>query len=386
MAGEEERDCMKQGRERGYFDYSLLFIIIFLVSFGLVMLYSTMSYEAQMSNMTTTQSLKNHIIGIVLGFIMMYIASLIPINWWKRLAWYAYAAAILLLLLLLTPLGRSSHGATRWLYFGSISFQPAEIAKVATILVMARLIAKVPRSMKKISTMIKLIAVILPLVLIIYIMTKNLSSAIIVFGIAVVMIFVATPRYDIFVALGGTVAAAVFLIVKNIDAIVEKSDSFRFGRILAWLHPEDFAQGTGFQTLQSLYAIGRGGIFGKGLGNSIQKLNFLPEAQNDMIFAVICEELGLFGAVCVIIMFLFLLWRFVVIANYAPDLFSSMLVVGIMAHIAIQVILNIAVVTNTMPNTGITLPFISYGGTSVMVLLAEMGIALGVSRKVKNEI
>lgn len=377
---------MKRGRERGYFDYSLLFIIIFLVSFGLVMLYSTMAYEAQMSNITTTQSLKNHIIGIMLGLVLMYIASLVPVNWWKGLAWYAYAVSILALLLLLTPLGRSSHGATRWLYIGSISFQPAEIAKVATILVMARLISKVPRSMRKISTMIKLIAVILPLVLIIYKMTKNLSSAVIVFGIAVVMIFVATPRYDIFIIFGGIVAAVVFLIVSNIDAIVEMSDSFRFERILAWRHPEDYAQGTGFQTLQGLYAIGRGGIFGKGLGNSIQKLSFLPEAQNDMIFAVICEELGLFGAICVIIMFLFMLWRFAVIANYAPDLFSSMLVIGIMAHIAIQVILNVAVVTNTMPNTGITLPFISYGGTSVMVLLAEMGIALGVSRKVKNEI
>lgn len=377
---------MKQRKERGYYDYSLLFIIIFLVSFGLVMLYSTMSYKAQMNHISTTQSLKNHIIGIALGFVMMYITSLVPISWWKGLAWYAYAVSVLLLLLLLTPLGRSSHGATRWLYIGSLSFQPAEIAKVATILVIARLISKVPRSMRKLSTMVKLICVVLPLVLMIYLMTKNLSSAIIVFGIAVVMIFVATPRYDIFIALGGIVGTAVFLIVRNIDAIVAASDSFRFNRVLAWLNPENFAQEAGFQTLQSLYAIGRGGIFGKGLGNSIQKLNFLPEAQNDMIFAVICEELGLFGAICVIIMFLFMLWRFAIIANYAPDLFSSMLVIGIMAHIAIQVILNIAVVTNTMPNTGITLPFISYGGTSVMVLLGEMGIALGVSRKVKNEI
>ena len=377
---------MKQRRERGYYDYSLLFIIVFLVAFGLVMLYSTMSYEAQMSNISTTQSLKNHIMGIAIGFVMMYIASLVPIHWWKALAWYAYAAAILMLLLLLTPLGRSSHGATRWLYIGSLSFQPAEIAKVATILVMAKLIAKVPRSMRKIITMIKLICVILPLVLMIYLMTRNLSSAIIVFGIAVVMIFVATPRYDIFIAFGGVVGIAVFLVIKNIDAIVEASDSFRFERVLAWLNPENFAQGKGFQTLQSLYAIGRGGIFGKGLGNSIQKLSFLPEAQNDMIFAVICEELGLFGAVCVIIMFLFMLWRFAIIANYAPDLYSSMLAVGIMAHIEIQVILKIADVTNKMPNTGITLPFISYGGTSIMVLLAEMGIALGVSRKVKNEI
>lgn len=377
---------MKQRRERGYYDYSLLFIIIFLVAFGLVMLYSTMSYEAQMNHISTTQSLKNHIIGIGLGFVMMYIASLVPVNLWKGLAWYVYAASVILLLLLLTPLGKSSHGATRWLQVGSVSFQPAEIAKVATILVMARLISKVPRSMRKLSTMIKLVCVVLPLVLMIYKMTKNLSSAIIVFGIAVVMIFVATPRYDIFIIFGGIVGVVLFLIIKNINAIVEASDNFRFERIMAWLNPENFAQGKGFQTLQSLYAIGRGGIFGKGLGNSIQKLSFLPEAQNDMIFAVICEELGLFGAVCVIIMFLFMLWRFAIIANYAPDLFSSMAVIGIMAHIAIQVILNIAVVTNTMPNTGITLPFISYGGTSIMVLLGEMGIALGVSRKVKNEI
>ncbi len=327
FAGNERRavlGCMKQRRERGYYDYSLLFIIVFLVAFGLVMLYSTMSYEAQMNHISTTQSLKNHIIGIVLGFVLMYFVSFVPIAWWKGLAWYAYLVSILLLLLLLTPLGRSSHGATRWLYIGSLSFQPAEIAKVATILVMAKLISQVPRSMRKIFTMIKLVCVILPLVLMIYIMTKNLSSAIIVFGIAVVMIFVATPRYDIFIAFGGVVGALVFLIIKNIDAIVAASDSFRFGRVLAWLHPEDFAQGKGFQTLQSLYAIGRGGIFGKGLGNSIQKLSFLPEAQNDMIFAVICEELGLFGAVCVIIMFLFMLWRFAIIANYAPDLFSSM--------------------------------------------------------------
>jgi cell division protein FtsW len=159
--------------------------------------------------------------------------------------------------------------------------------------------------------------------------------------------------------------------------------NFRFGRIATWLNPESDATGTGFQTLQGLYAIGSGGIWGKGLGQSMQKLNFLPEAQNDMIFSIICEELGLFGAVAVIIMFIMLLWRMMVIANNAPDLFGAMLVVGVMGHIAIQAILNIAVVTNSIPNTGISLPFISYGGSSVMFLLIEIGLVLSVARRIQ---
>ena len=145
-----------------------------------------------------------------------------------------------------------------------------------------------------------------------------------------------------------------------------------------WLHPEDFDKG--YQTLQGLYAIGSGGLFGKGLGESIQKLGFVPEAQNDMIFSIICEELGLFGAICVILMYIMLLWRLLLIATNAKDMFGSYLVIGIMIHIALQVILNIAVVTNSMPNTGVTLPFISYGGTSIMFLIAEMGVALSVSK------
>ena len=145
-----------------------------------------------------------------------------------------------------------------------------------------------------------------------------------------------------------------------------------------WLHPEDYEKG--YQTLQGLYAIGSGGLFGKGLGESIQKLGFVPEAQNDMIFSIICEELGLFGAICVILMYIMLLWRLLLIATNAKDMFGSYLVIGIMIHIALQVILNIAVVTNSMPNTGVTLPFISYGGTSIMFLIAEMGVALSVSK------
>ena len=160
---------------------------------------------------------------------------------------------------------------------------------------------------------------------------------------------------------------------------------YQYRRIEAWLNPELDPEGKSFQVLQGLYAIGSGGLFGQGLGQSIQKLSFLPEPQNDMIFAVICEELGLFGAVAVIFMFLFMLYRFLVIAGNAPDLFGAMLVTGVLAHIAIQVVLNIAVVTNVIPNTGITLPFISYGGTSVLFLMIEMGMVLSVSNQIRLE-
>ena len=198
------------------------------------------------------------------------------------------------------------------------------------------------------------------------------------------MIFVATPDYKRFVIMG---LVALVLIISIVWAIFNTSIvevlGFRGGRILAWRDPEAYAQDKGFQTLQALYAIGSGGIWGKGLGQSMQKLDFIPEAQNDMIFSIICEELGLFGAIAIILMFIMLLWRMMIVANNAPDLFGALLVVGVMGHIAIQVILNIAVVTNTIPNTGISLPFISYGGSSVLFLMMEIGLVLSVARRIQ---
>ena len=376
---------MKQAKKRNYYDYSLFFIIIFLLCFGVIMLYSKTSYQAKMQGQTTTQYLKSHLLGIGIGLTAMIMISKIDYHFWERFAWIGYVVALVLILLVLSPLGKNSNGATRWLRIGSLTFQPAEFAKIAIILLMAHLIKISIKSINKIWTMVKLVGITFPVVAMIKIITNNLSSAIIILGIAVVMIFIATPRYDIFVLGGGVGVGVLAIFLLNVEKIMNIGDNFRMGRVIAWLHPEEDPLGKGFQVLQSLYAIGSGGMFGKGLGNSIQKLNFLPEPQNDMIFAIICEELGLFGAVCVILMFVFMLWRFMVIANNAPDLFGTMLVIGIMAHIAIQVILNIAVVTNSMPNTGITLPFISYGGTSAMCLLAEMGLALGVSRKIKVE-
>ena len=216
---------------------------------------------------------------------------------------------------------------------------------------------------------------------------NNLSSGVIILGIAVVMLFVACKRYAIFLC-SGVGAFALIFTAQFWEPFLEKMNilhAYQMKRIHVWLDPTQYAQEGGYQVLQGLYAIGSGGLFGKGLGESIQKLGFVPEAQNDMIFSIICEELGLFGAVSVILIFMFMIYRCMVIANNAPDLFGAMLVVGVMAHIAIQVILNIAVVTNTIPNTGITLPFISYGGTSVLFLMIEMGLVLSVSNQIKLE-
>ena len=373
----------KQNGSRGFYDYSLVIIICFLVCFGMIMLYSTVSYTAQLQNITATEYLKNQIIATVLGFIAMFAISFMDYHKFARFAVLGYLASYVLIFLVLTPLGITVNGATRWLGVGSFSFQPAEFVKIAVILFLAYIINKWNKKIVKLRYVFAVLMLIAPISVLLWQITDNLSTALIVAGIAVVVVFIASPDYKFFVSMGIIVIGVVLFIVFKIDWLISLSESFRLERIQAWLNPEDYASGTGFQTLQSLYAIGSGSFFGKGLGNSIQKLNFLPEPQNDMIFAIICEELGLFGAVCVILMFLFMIWRFMVIANNAPDLFGTLLVVGVMGHIAIQVILNIAVVTNTIPNTGITLPFISYGGTSAAFLLAEMGLALSVSRQIK---
>ena len=204
--------------------------------------------------------------------------------------------------------------------------------------------------------------------------TNNLSTAIIILGIGVMSIFVSHPRYLPFVGMGG--AGIAFI------AIFLSMESYRLERLAVWRDPEAYEKG--FQTIQGLYAIGSGGLFGRGLGSSMQKLGFVPEAQNDMIFSIICEELGLVGALILMGAFGLLLWRLMVLSIHAPDLLGSLICGGIMGHMAMQVILNIAVVTNTIPNTGITLPFISYGGTSVLFLMAEMGLALSVGRQEKG--
>lgn len=381
-----DRKRRKKEQTEYFFDYSLLFIVLFLMGFGLVMIYSASSYEAQQDFGSGTYYLRKQLIADILGLVVMMIMANFPYRFWQRFTTLAYFASLFLIFLVKTPLGVESHGARRWVGIPGTGFnlQPAEVAKVCMILFLANMVCLMGKKLRTTKGLVVLIALSLPHSLAVWRITENLSSAIIILGIAMLMIFVATPDYKRFVIMGAVGLTAVIIIVWTIfnTTVIEKL-SWRSERILAWRDPEAFAQGKGFQTLQALYAIGSGGIWGKGLGQSMQKLDFIPEAQNDMIFSIICEELGLFGAIAIILMFIMLLWRMMIVANNAPDLFGALLVVGVMGHIAIQVILNIAVVTNTIPNTGISLPFISYGGSSVLFLMMEIGLVLSVARRIQ---
>ena len=376
----------KRKREQSeyFFDYSLLFIVLFLLGFGLIMIYSASSYEAFSDFGDAAYYLKKQAIAIVVGLLAMIFVANVPYHFWERFAMLGYLVSVGLILLVRTPLGIEANGARRWIRIPGVGFQvqPAEVAKLCMILFLAVMVCKMGKSVRTMKGFFIMMAVPLPIVLLIWKVTNNMSSALIVLMISVLMVFVASPDYKKFVIMGliGVSAAALLVFyVANADAL----EGFRFHRIQVWLHPESDSQGVGFQTLQGLYAIGSGGIWGNGLGRSMQKLNFLPEAQNDMIFSIICEELGLFGAIAIILMFVMLIWRMMIIANNAPDLFGAMLVVGVIGHIAIQALLNIAVVTNSIPNTGISLPFISYGGSSVMFLLIEIGLVLSVAKRIQ---
>jgi len=367
----------KKEKAISYFDYNLLFLVVFLVCFGLVMLYSSSSYLCANSakyGYDGAYYLKLQLRNYIIGTIGMIFFIAVPYKNWKRFGWLAYFVSLILCVLVIF-IGSESHGQARWIYIGPIGFQPSEVAKVGVIVFLAMLLEKIPKQLKSWKNLAKVFAMLLPIIAVVA--YNNLSTAIIIMAIAVCMLFVASPKYIHFLAVG--VVGAVFAVIFILTA------GYRVTRIEAWLHPETADPNSVYQTLQGLYAIGSGGLFGKGLGESLQKLGNVPESQNDMIFTIICEELGLFGAVCVIMLFMLILWRMMVISNNAPDLFGSLLVVGVMSHIAIQVILNIAVVTNSIPNTGVILPFISYGGTSILILMCEIGLVLGVSRSIRLE-
>ena len=368
-----------------YYDYSLLAILICLICFGLVMLFSTSSYRALIDYGDSMHFFKKQLFFTVVGFVGMYIVSKIPYRWYYKRAKAIYFLSLFLMALVQTPLGKTVNGARRWLRLPmGLTLQPAEIAKIAVILFIPMMICQMGKQIKPLAGIIKVLVWGLTSSACVFFLTDNLSTAIIVAGIVCILIFVSHPKTAPFI---GVAAAGMALIIAGVSIIsmtMTTSDNFRLQRIISWLNPEAYASDQSFQTLQGLYAIGSGGFFGKGLGNSVQKM-MIPEVQNDMILSVICEELGVCGAIVILVLFGMMIYRLVFIAQNAPDLYGSLIVTGIMAHISLQVILNIAVVTNTIPNTGITLPFFSYGGTSVLFLLAEMGIALGVSSKIQIE-
>ncbi len=365
-------------------DYSLLFIILFLLAFGLVMLYSTSSYEAAMSrdsNYDGAYYLKRQLIFTILGLLVMFVTSRINYRVWKKASVIAYLISLFLVVLII-PFGTEVNGAKRWLYFGPVSVQPAEIVKIATIMIVSAFLTKKGTTVDEPRNILQLMGITAVPALMLLIITKNLSSALIVCFIAVAMFFVCSRKKKIFILGNCGVAAAVALVIFLVNQYPDLFyGNYRFRRIMAWLDPESYAGDIAFQTVQALYAIGSGGVFGKGLGQSMQKLGYLPEAQNDMIFSIVCEELGLFGAACIMSMFLLLIWRFMNIAVNTYDRFGMLLVTGVMTHIAVQVLLNIGVVTNSIPNTGVTLPFVSYGGSAAVMLLFEVGIVLSVERR-----
>ena len=374
----------KKEHSIAYFDYSLLAILICLICFGLVMLYSTSSYSAMMKqNGDSLFYFKRQVLFCIVGLIGMWIVSRIDFHWYFERSKFFYFISIFMMFLVKTPLGKEVNGAKRWikLPFGQ-QLQPAEIAKIAIILFIPALICTMGREIKTLEGIVKVLAWGAFSAAVVFIITENLSTAIIVMGITCIMIFVVHPKTRIFIIIAVGIILIGIVGARVLGMAMETSGNFRLRRILVWLNPEKYASEGGYQIMQALYAIGSGGFFGKGLGNSAQKM-IIPEVQNDMILSIICEELGVFGAIMVLILFGMLLYRLLFIAQNAPDLYGSLVVSGIFAHIALQVILNVMVVINCIPTTGITLPFISYGGTSVLFLMAEMGLALGVSSKIK---
>lgn len=372
-------------RSQRFYDYSLLFAIVFLTIFGLVMIYSASSYTAQLNHDGNAAYFMTRQGAIAMGgFVLMVMVSKMDYHWYARFSGLAILISWVLMIAV-SLVGREVNGKKRWLGVGPISFQPTELVKITVIVAMAALITRIGKDVDRPAGIARAILITIPLAGIVA--ANNLSSGIIIAGIGFVMMFVASRKILIY---GGCVALGAIIMVfagpiGNFLTKIKVLKPYQLTRINVWLDPEAYPTTGGYQVLQGLYAIGSGGLFGKGLGESIQKLGFVPEAQNDMIFSIICEELGLFGAVSVILIFLFMIYRFMLIAGNAPDLLGALLVVGVLGHIAIQVILNIAVVTNTIPNTGITLPFISYGGTSVLFLMMEMGMVLSVSGQIRLE-
>ena len=369
-AKEDRRRWLPAGEQ---VDIPFLTLLLLLLAVGLGMLYSASSAQSQYDTGYTiaTRYLQKQAACGALGLVGMWFLSRIPAQVWYHLAWPAYGVSILLLLLVLV-FGQSVNGAQRWISIGGLQFQPSEIAKFTMILLFARLTRQFGSSARQFRYGVlgfgaALLGILIPLAL-----EKHLSAIMLMGMVAVVMMFVAGthPKW----LLAGAAAAAVFV------AVYITFMGYAGDRVTAWLHPELDPADTGYQILQSLYAIGSGGVLGLGLGRSRQKYLYLPFQYNDYIFAIICEEIGLLGAIWILLLFAALILRGYWIALKAPDRFSTVLAAGLITLIAVQTVLNLCVVTNMLPSTGIALPFFSYGGTALAVNLGEMGILLGISR------
>ena len=371
LYAKEERRRFPAGEK---VDYPFLVLVLLLLTVGLIMLYSASSAQSMYDTGYTisTKYLQKQAVCAGIGLLCMAFFSRIPAAVWYKLAWVLYAISIVLLLSVLV-IGESVNGARRWINIAGLQFQPSEIAKFTMILLFARLTKGFGADAERFRYGVlgfgaALMGILVPLAL-----EKHLSAIMLMGMVAVVMMFVAGTGKKWLLA--GAIAAGVFVLV-YITFMGYAGD-----RVSAWLHPEEDPGDTGYQILQSLYAIGSGGLFGLGFGKSRQKYLYLPFQYNDYIFAIICEELGLIGALLIIALFSAMILRGYWIALRARDRFSTVFAAGLVTLIAVQTILNLCVVTNLLPSTGIALPFFSYGGTALAVNLGEMGIVLSISRQ-----
>lgn len=354
-------------------DSTFLIIVLALLCFGTVMVFSASYSFAESRFGNSTFFVKRQTIYALMGFAAMIFFSFFDYRLLRNWALPIFGVSYILMFCVFLPvIGKSEKGATRWVDLKIITFQPSDVMKFSIVLILALYFSCVINKTKKFKYGIFFPACILLAVCFSTIIQKHISGTVIIFLIGAVMILVsgASAKWLIGICTAG--ASAVCAIIFFTE--------YATSRVNAWLHPETVLQDGGWQPYQSMLAIGSGGIFGVGLGNSYQKQSWLPEPQNDFIFAIICEELGLIGGLCVIALFIALVWRGLSIAKKAPDTFSCLLVTGLVAKVGIQALLNIAVVTATIPTTGIALPFFSYGGTALIMQLAEMGIVLSVSR------
>lgn len=363
----------------GKMDVVFLSLVLILLTVGLVMLFSaSYAYSLEYYNNSYKFISRQAMFGAI-GVVIMLVVSRIDYHFWRKFAWAVYGIAIVLLIILLIfPPMLEGMDVKRWIVIGSFNFQPSEVAKFAIILLFSSLIAANYKQMKSFS-FIAVLVCLLGVICVLVILEPHLSATVLIFSIGVVLLVVGglAKRY----IFGGFIAVGVGAVIFFISGAI----SYVSDRLQYWVDPWSDATGKGFQTIQSLLAIGSGGILGRGIGQSRQKYLYLPEPHNDFIFAIVCEELGLIGAMVVILLFCLLVWRGFSIAMHSEDKYGSLMAIGLTFQVGLQALLNIWVVTNTIPNTGISLPFFSYGGTSLVILLAEMGIVLSVSRGANME-
>lgn len=361
--------------QQGKMDLTFFSLVLVLLTVGLVMLFSASYAYAYTVYGDSYKFISKQLAFAVAGVVIMLIVSKIDYHVYRKFAWLVYfvAVALLIVVLILPPL-REGFDYKRWIVLGPINFQPSEIAKFAIVLLFSHLISLNYRQMEKFTFGVLFFGILLAIVCGLVVVETHLSATLLIFAIGITLMIVGGIKLR-YIGLGllGGVGLGVIAILSGVVG-------YGSSRIQYWLNPWAAPRGEGYQTIQSLLSIGSGGFLGRGLGQSRQKYLWVPEPHNDFIFAIVCEELGFVGALIIILLFCMLVWRGFVIAMRAPDKFGALMAVGLTFQIGVQTALNIMVVTNTIPNTGISLPFFSYGGTALLILLAEMGIVLSVSR------